>query len=120
LVGTGAAAVDVVEAFPLTVDAEPVRNVTVLAEDEEDVVVALPTMAPVPVKPVVASVMVDDKVRYVPVAVAALGAFVPVRMVRAGSFVEIEGTDWPWTVSILLRETSATNAPNRFRDPITV
>jgi hypothetical protein len=51
--------VEVVEAFPLTVVAEPVRKVTVSAElEDEDV--ALPTIGPVPVSAVVAKVMVDE------------------------------------------------------------
>jgi hypothetical protein len=116
-VGTGAATVDDVVAFPLAVEAEPVRKVTVLEEAEEGVDVALPTIGPVPVSAVVAKVMVDENVWYVPVAVAALGALVPVKMVRAGSFVEIVGADWPCAM-LMLSARSARQTPKRLRDPI--
>lgn len=116
-VGTGTATVAVVEKFPLAVEAEPVRNVTVSADEEDDLVVALPTIVLVPDRAVVASVMVDENVWYVPVAVAALAGLVPVKMVRAGSLVDIEGADcWLWTA--LIRDTATSSVPRRLRDAI--
>jgi hypothetical protein len=61
--------------------------------------------------------MVDENVWYVPVPVPAPAVLVPVKMVRAGSFVEMVGTDWPWTV-LRPRKRTARKAPKRLEGPI--
>ena len=119
-VGSGAATVELVETFLLVVverDPVPVRYVSVCEDEAVEEEVALSATVVSDVRPVVASMMVDVNVWYVPVAVAAALVFVPVRTVRAGSFVEMEGSSWAKTMSTLQKST-AKKAPKRLREAI--